>query len=207
MAATTTALALLAAGQAGSQYLYGRKAAKGVEAMGRYEAGILEQNAGFSEQQAKDSIAIGEDQASRHKAAVRGLIGSQRVAAAASGIAIDSGSALDLQEEAAGLGELDLLTIRQNAKREAWGYKVQASNYRGQAAMARAGAKGQAASIRNEGYTTLLTAGAQIGSMYAYGGGGPKVPRYPAGGPTLGSQASFGTGGGWGGRPLPNVRR
>lgn len=177
MAVATSALALLAAGSAVNSYLGSRQAASGAKKQGEYEASILERNAGFADQQAKDAISLGKDEASQHMAGIRGLIGSQRAASAGQGIALDSGSALNIQEDTAGLGELDLLRIKNNAARTAWGYVVQASDYRSQAGLARMGAKNVAQSYRNQGYTTLLTAAATVGSMYEGSGSSLRVPR------------------------------
>jgi hypothetical protein len=167
VAATTSALALLAVGKYGSEYLYSRQAAKGVERQGAFEAAQLERNAGFADRQAEEAILAGKDQESIHRANVRGLIGAQKVAAAAQGIAIDSGSAMDLQVEAAAMGEMDALRIRNQAALEAWGYKVQASEYRAGAAMTRAGARNQAGAIRAQGYGTLLTGALDVANLYA----------------------------------------
>lgn len=175
IAVATSALAILAAGSAINSYLGSRSAAGAAKTQGEYEASILERNAGFAGQQAKDAISLGQEQVSDHAAAVRGLIGTQRTDIGASGIAIDSGSAKDIQEEAATLGALDELRIRNNARRQAWGYQVEASNYLSQAALTRAGAKNVAQSYRNQGYSTLLTGGAQIASMYP--GSSFTVPR------------------------------
>lgn len=166
MAATTTALAILAGGSAISGYINSRNTAKGVERMGAYEAQVLETNAQYSERQAQDVLAIGKEQESRHMAAVRQLIGSQRAAIGASNIDLTSGSARDVQNEASFLGELDRLTIANNAAREAWGYRVQAADLRNRAKLAKMGSLNQASSIRAGGYSTLLTGAAQVGSIY-----------------------------------------
>src|SRR3989304_3955374 len=47
------------------------------------------------------------------------------------------GAAADVQADAAFQGELDALTIRTNAAREAWGYQVQAEDLRTRATIAR----------------------------------------------------------------------
>jgi hypothetical protein len=75
------------------------------------------------------------------------------------------------------MGELDALTIRNNAAREAWGYRVQATNYRQSASLTKMAAKNQASSIRNQGWTTLLTSGLQIGASM-YGGGASAAQKY-----------------------------
>jgi len=51
-------------------------------------------------------------------------VGAQRAAMAAQGIRLDTGSALDVQQETKAISELDALTIKNNALREAFGYGV-----------------------------------------------------------------------------------
>ena len=116
-----------------------------------YEQGIYDINAEMAEMQATDSIERGELIASellrkktRDVSTVRRtakqIEGRQRVSFAAQGIEA-SGSAADTISETqtlAGIDEvaikraanLDILTIRNNAWRVAWGYKAQADEYR-----------------------------------------------------------------------------
>lgn len=176
MAATTTALVALAAGSAISSYLGSRNAAKGVEAQGKYEQSILEQNAKFAEQNAADVVEQAGVDELRHKAAIKGLIGTQRTVAGAADIDINSGSIKDIQNETDLIGEIDALTIRNNAARQAWGYKVEAADLRNRGKLARMGALNQASAIRQQGYTTLLTGAAQVAS-YMPRGSGLSVPR------------------------------
>lgn len=85
-------------------------------------------NIEIAEMQGKDVRARGEREATAAKKQARNIISEQRVALAAQGIDIDSGSALEIQEDTAMLGEREAQTIRNNAWREAWGYKVEALN-------------------------------------------------------------------------------
>ena len=68
----------------------------------------------------------------------------------ASGFKVDEGSFGDVLEQTAATGELDALTIRSNALREAWGHRVEAANYRYQA---------DAAQKQSDFTKTLLTGG------------------------------------------------
>jgi hypothetical protein len=61
------------------------------------------------------------------------LKGTQTARMAANGVALDSGSALDVLTSTDVMGEADANTIRDNAGKEAYGYKSQAANYRAQA--------------------------------------------------------------------------
>lgn len=101
------------------------------------QAELSDFNAAVAEQQAKDAIQRGTADEQRFRQGVRGIIGSQRAAFAASNVDVGFGSAVDVQADAAFLGELDALTIRTNAAREAWGFSVQAADARKRAEVAR----------------------------------------------------------------------
>jgi hypothetical protein len=102
--------------------------------------------------------------------------GSQRAVLAASGVEVDSGSALDIQEATGREGEQDAAIIMYNAEREAWGYGVQATNYRNAASAARAeGKNAMTAGIIGAG-TSLLSVGQGYSSFLK--GKTPTVPGF-----------------------------
>lgn len=84
----------------------------------------------LTEQQVRDSLKRGDIAVSISKQRTKKVIGSQRAALAAQGIRIDEGSARDVQLETAEIGELDAMNIRNNAAREAFGYKTQSISQR-----------------------------------------------------------------------------
>jgi hypothetical protein len=94
------------------------------------QAELADYNAAVADIQSQDAIDRGQETEQRFRTQVRGAIGSQRTGFAAGNIDVGFGSAVDVQADAAYLGELDALTIRTNAAREAWGYKVQSVDYR-----------------------------------------------------------------------------
>lgn len=100
-------------------------------------AEMHEWNAEVADLQAADAVERGQQEENRFRSSVRGIIGSQRAAMAAGNVDVGFGSALDVQADAAYLGELDALTIRSNAAREAWGYKVEAFDAKFRAAVTR----------------------------------------------------------------------
>lgn len=120
----TAGLAMSAAGA-------GFSAAGSMKA-GKYAKEVGEYNAAVANLQANDALARGEEAERRHRMQVRQLVGAQRASFAAQGVDVNDpdSSALDVQADAAALGELDALTIRQNAAREAWGYRAQAQDAR-----------------------------------------------------------------------------
>lgn len=141
------------------------------------EAELSDFNASVADAQAQDAIERGQQDESRYRSGVRDLIGSQRAGFAASGVDIGFGSAVDAQADAAFLGELDALTIRNNAAREAWGYNVQATDLRKRAeitrkagAMAEATGREQQKAARIGAATTLVAgAGSLLAQKYGFG--------------------------------------
>lgn len=143
------------------------------------EAELSDFNATISDQQAADALARGNQQADEFRVQVRGAIGTQRVAAAASNVDVAYGSAADTQADAAYIGKLDELTLRTNAARQAWGYTVQGMNYRQQAKIARekgaadleaGNASATAGNIAAIG-TIATGAGSLLGKKYGFGAG------------------------------------
>jgi len=97
-----------------------------------------EQNRRYAEEAANDAIARGREDERRAKLATRMMIGAQRARMAGNNVRLDDGSPLAIQMDTRMLGELDVLNIRENAKREAAGYRNQGENYGIQAALTRA---------------------------------------------------------------------
>lgn len=147
--------------QAGLSIFGAVKQSAAQKAQGEYQKSMSEINAKLAETSAKDAIFRGDEAAKNIQGQTKQLIGSQRAALAAQGINIDSGSALDIQADTARQGEIDAITVKNNAWREAWGYKVEALNSTYQGKFAQMGAN---AAAKN----TLLTGGLQAAG-YAYG--------------------------------------
>lgn len=141
----------------------------GLSAYSKFMAGnkaedMFDRNAGFAEWQAEDARARGRTNEGRQRQATAGVIGQQRTSFASQRVDVNKGSALDVQADAAYLGELDALTIRNNAVKEAYGYLVQAEDYRVRGDYARQ--EGQF-----DAFNTLLGGGSNL--LLAKYGGGP----------------------------------
>lgn len=142
-AMTSLALGMAIAGTAVSAYgqiKAGKAAKRAGEANQRAaesQAELAEYNAGVAEIQARDALERGYDEENRFRQKVKLLIGEQTAGQAASNVDVNFGSAVDVRADAAFLGELDALQIRNNAAREAWGYKVQGEDLRRRAEIAR----------------------------------------------------------------------
>jgi len=112
--------------------------------LGKYQQQMSRINSKRAEMQAEDALKRGEVEAARYGNKVNQMVGSQKAALAAQGIDVASGSAADIIDQTYAFGVEDVQTIRNNAFREALGYRQQASDYIGQGNLARSGAKAQA---------------------------------------------------------------
>lgn len=148
---------------------------------GQYQQSVSNMNAAVLDAQANDAIVRGETaaaealrsgnvSASNIKKDAKRVSGSQRAALAAQGIDVSSGSASDVLSEteiqseqdfnrAKYFSKLDAITIKNNAWREAWGFKVESTNTRFSGNMARSAGDFKASN-------TLLTGGLKA---FAYG--------------------------------------
>lgn len=124
-------------------------------------AQIDEMNAKSQEVAAQDAAQRGAIEASRQKQMQQQQSALFRAEGGGSGFSINSGTALDVLVQNAGFGELDALTIINNADREAYGYKVNASGLRASAQNKRASAKSV---VRNSYFQAAGTALAGAGS-------------------------------------------
>ncbi len=125
-----------------------------MKAQGDYQRQQYNINADLNDQKAKDAVDIGNKNANAISRKAAQIKGEQRVAAAASGVNVDTGSAGDLQSETTQMSEIDKMTTRVNAWRDAWGYKTAANDMRSQGAMAYR-------SAQNDARSTMLTGGLQ----------------------------------------------
>lgn len=141
---------------------------------GRYQRQVADYNASVAELQAQDAVVRGRDAEKRHRSQVSGLIGAQRASMAAQGqdLSDPDSSAGQIQEDTAYLGELDALTIRNNAAREAWGFRVQAEDMRMRGALAEIEG-------RNKAVGTILGAAGNLAlTKYGFGGSVSRAPTY-----------------------------
>lgn len=166
MAALTAALIGLTAAQTVASFAAQRKAAGAAQAQGDYQGAILDENATVSDQQAADAIARGHEASLRLGADVKQAVGSSRASMAAQGLDLDVGSAAQIPGEIKAVGALDRLTIENNARREAWGFNVQAQDERNQAKLARMGGRNEAAARKYASYNTLLNGATSLAGMY-----------------------------------------
>lgn len=166
---------MMAAGTISSSY----SQSEAQRAQGDYQRSQGEMNASLAERQAQDAIERGRTDAGAAHRKTNALAASQKVAMAAQGLDVSSGSPSETIESTRAVGAVEEMNIRTNAWREAWGYKVNAINERSQGEMAQIAGDGAAKQ-------TLLAGGMQavgygVGGFRTKQGNGPKKVEQPSG--------------------------
>lgn len=128
---------------------------------GKIDEATAETNRRLAMAQANDALLRGSIEESRYRRQIAAVVGGQKAAFGQRNVAV-SGTPLDILSDTAQIGEEDLAMIRNNAARESWGYRNQASEASRWGANQSANARGRAAG-------TLLTAGAQAYGMWKEG--------------------------------------
>lgn len=173
MGAVTAALAIGAA----ASMMQASQESDALNRQADYSERMSRVNKRLSDMQAEDTLDRGNTQARNVEKQGKQILGSQRANFAAQGIALDSGSAQDIQTETSEMTALDALTVRNNAAREAWGIRFQG-------AQGVANANLQASGMRNQAGSTLLTGGlraaAGVADAYGRSGGSGSGNRYSA---------------------------
>jgi hypothetical protein len=140
-------------------------AAKGQKTALKLQARIAEVNAKIAEGQSRDALQRGERQEQGTRMGAAQLRSSQRAAMGSSGIDLGSETAAAVLTSTDYLTAVETNTIKANALREAWGFRMDAGQSRSEASMARATARG--ISPAGEAFSTLMTGAAQVAGSYA----------------------------------------
>ena len=143
------------------QVQVGNQARSAASARGEYEAAVARNNMILANRMADDAIARGKVEEAQQRRQTRLMIGQQRVRLAGHGVEVDTGTALEITEDTAAFGELDALTIRRNAEREAMGYRTQGLNYQAAGDLAIARSR-----LPNTTLGTILTGGSSLAARY-----------------------------------------
>lgn len=162
----------------GQQFGYGSLIAQGISntikafgsfgitrhqnAIAQSEANIARINAQMMEWQAQSRLHANTKDQVRLTMQAGKTKASQRAALAANGVAVGEGSAAELQASTDIIKEIDSNQLTENARREAWGMRMQAANYEGQALMAEAEKKNKWDVFG----TTLLGGVSQVAQSY-----------------------------------------
>jgi hypothetical protein len=111
--------------------------ANAIKQQGSFQAARDNINAGWAGIQGNQALLAGAREAAVKQFQIRQQLGAQRAAAAANGVAPDSGSAMNAQVFTAGVGAADVKQIQNNAAMQSLGFQAQGADYQTQAALAR----------------------------------------------------------------------
>lgn len=157
-----TALLALTAASAATSAVGARKQGLAAGRQADFEASLADTNAAIAGLQADDAMARGREAASKARSDTRQLLGTERTAAAASGVDATVGSAADVLRDTKYLGALDEQTIMNNARREAWGFEVEAMNATASGRLTRRAGRNARAAGNIGAANSLLTGAAQM---------------------------------------------
>lgn len=154
-------LAFTALGTA-STVLGQQQQAKAQKAQYAYQAAVARRNQDIANQYAEQATKEGDIEAKQRRQIASRAIGSSRVGAAAHGVAVGTGSALDLELDIARAGELDARQIERNAEKVAMGYRTKGLDFQSSAELA--GLK--ADSVSSGALGTVLAGAGKVTQRY-----------------------------------------
>jgi hypothetical protein len=159
---------LIASGIGTAASVYGKiQEGKAQSNQYKYQAAVDRNNQIISTRQADDAIQRGKIEEENVRRRTQAIKGEQRAAYAANGIDLGSDAVVDTLADTAMLGELDALTTRSNAEREAYGFRVQGMNYGASAQNNTMAAKNTKSASRIGAMTTLLSGASTVASSYS----------------------------------------
>lgn len=149
------------------------QSASAQQAQARYAAQQDRTNQTLAGYEADAALQKGELEQKRQQRAAAGLKGAQRASMAARGLDLGEGSPADILTGTDLLSAEDTAIIQTNARRAAWGYRVQGANYAAQAGMYDATAKNTTGAY---GAATSLLGGASQVASHWYRFGAAETP-------------------------------
>lgn len=138
--------------------------ARSQKAQLEYQAQVAANNARLAEMQAAQVLEVGAAAENAQQLKTAQMFADQRAALAANGVDLGSGSANEILATTKFMGERDVATIRDNALRQAWGYKVNAANSMADANAASASAR--SINPRSAALNSLLSGSTRVASSW-----------------------------------------
>lgn len=138
-----------------------------------YKAQVAANNAIIAEQNARHAEEAGLAQAQATSLKGSANAGRIKAAQAASGLDINTGSAVDVQESDAEKSQLDTETVMSNAELQAYGYRSQGTGFDAQAGLNRAAADQAPVAAAFSASGGLLSSASSVGSKWSQSGSAP----------------------------------
>lgn len=159
-------LAFTAAGTA-MQVMGQAQQAQSQQAMYGYQAAVGRNNQSAANSMAVDAETRGKAEEQRRRTRTSLLMGTQQAALASQGTDLE-GSPTDILGDTAAAGEVDALTIRSNAAREAWGYRTKGVEFGNEIALANSRQGSSGLSALGVGASLIAGAGSVADRWYRY---------------------------------------
>ena len=149
-----------------------------------YAAQVAQNNATIANQNATYATAAGQTQAANQSLKGAATAGRIKASQAASGIDVNTGSALNVQEGQREQSQLDTETVLNNAELQAYGYRSQAMGFTAQSGLESQEAEEAPIGGALNATGDLLSSASSVGLKYGgTGGGTPAFTQYNAGNP------------------------
>lgn len=132
----------------------------------RYQAAVARNNQVYANRAAREAEEKGQREEYVQRLKTKAMVGRQRTAFASNGVLVDRDTAALATADTAQFGELDALTLRDNASREAARFRAQGANYAAEAGLLDWKAKDAKESSKLAAFTTLLTGSAEVADKW-----------------------------------------
>lgn len=150
-----------------SSFAGAQQQAKSQEEQDQYQAQVAANNATIATNNAQNAEAAGAQQAADKGLQTRNTVGAILASQAASGLDVNSGSNVDVRSSASEVGQLDALTIRSNAARQAYSYETQAAGDQAEISQDQAAEKNAETAGNISEFSSLLGSASSAGNQYA----------------------------------------
>lgn len=137
--------------------------------MYQYQAGVSQLNKQIEEQNAAYSRHVGEVQAQQSGMKTRFEVGTTKAIQAASGLDVNTGSAVDVRESQQQIGSFNQAMIRSNAARQAYGHDISAMKEGAQVGVNRAAAAGVSSASKLSAFSSILGGVSNVSSKWLQG--------------------------------------
>ena len=132
-----------------------------------YKAAVARNNAIIAQQNAAYAIQSGHAQAANQSRKGAAIMGKIKAGQAASGVDVNTGSAVDVQQSQREINKLDSDTVLNNAELKAYGYRSDATNYTAQAGLDEMEAEQAPIGAAFSAAGSLLSSASSVGTKWA----------------------------------------
>ncbi|WP_439392325.1 hypothetical protein ACRQ5Q_22275 [Bradyrhizobium sp. PMVTL-01] len=132
-----------------------------------YQAQVAANNAKIAQQDATLEIQAGDVAAFNRQMKTRAQVGSEKARQGASGIDVNTGSAVDVRAGTEELGMLDALTVRSDASKRAYAKQVEATSDTAQSELLKSQSEQDVTAGWLSGAGTLLSNASSVGANWS----------------------------------------